>query len=73
MSIEKMHNYLNCYLIPVAAEQNNLKGRVKNKEVKQLNELIHLLESKNEDSEIKEFMCDCTFIFQCQLRKCTTT
>ncbi|MEY8823119.1 AAA family ATPase [Klebsiella pneumoniae] len=36
-------------------KKNNLKGRVKNKEVKQLNELIHLLESKNEDSEIKEF------------------
>lgn len=36
-------------------KKSNLKGRVKNKEVKQLNELIHLLESKNEDAEIKEF------------------
>lgn len=36
-------------------KKSNLKGRVKNREVKQLNELIHLLESKNEDAEIKEF------------------
>lgn len=36
-------------------KNSNLKGRVKDKDKKQLNELIQLLEQKNEDSKIKEF------------------